>query len=472
VATDLAVTIGHDANLAEYLDQLTLVAAEENDAVDKDRSHRMSELPNPFRLSLFATDHRRAADTRFFRGRGLLPTEWSAGLFWAPETFELSRWLPPVPDWEPKTDLWVATPVVVSYLVGSLRNEFSSAWQVVYSEYYCNLIAPWVRTLKEDKVFVRLDEKTLRHFDVLDTSKLREAPDGEAAHGLYGKMRRAMDVFPWEVVLKDVVRRDQETGEARHVRVTVDATKEFGFCLRHACVDFDWAPDPHAPAHVAPAPPSHLGVWRRGRQTHAEGAYAIGGDRGGYHRPRSTRRDRSRSPRRDRSRTKSPPRAVEATWPTRASSSAAVAFFGSARVRNVRLRAPRGPAVSAVAHAWVDQVTGLRRAVERADGRGVESALAIIGQAVARAVDGDANYERFAQHLEAVQPEEAVAPTRFNAHSVLGRRAHADGGPSDGSPPSARNTRARSVSQESGASVGSRHLCRRDSRRSDEEEKD
>ena len=66
----------------------------------------------------------------------------------------------------------------------------------MYSEYYCNLIAAWVRTLQEDKVFVRLDEKTLCLFDVLGTSKLREAPDGEAAHALYGKMRRAMDVFP------------------------------------------------------------------------------------------------------------------------------------------------------------------------------------------------------------------------------------------------------------------------------------
>ena len=342
----------------------------------------------------------------------------------------------------------------------------------MYSEYYCNLIAAWVRTLQEDKIFVRLDEKTLRHFDVLDTSKLREAPDGEAAHALYGNMRRAMDVFPWRVVLKDVVRRDQDTGEARHVRVTVNATKELGFCLRHACVDFDWAPDPNAPAHVAMVPFSHLGVWRRGRQTHPEGAYDDGGDRGGYHRPRSSLRDRSRSPRLDRSWSISPPRAIEATWPTRASFFAAVALFGSERVRDVRLRAPCGAAMSAVAHAWVDQVTGLRRAVERADGRGVESAFAIIGQAVARAVDGVANYERFAQHLEAVQLKEVVAPTRFNAQSVLGRRARADGGPSGGPPPSARITRALSVSQESGASVGSRHLCRCDSRRSDEEEEE
>jgi len=163
-----------------------------------------------------------------------------------------------------------------------------------------------------------------------------------------------MDVFPCGVVLKDVVRRDRETGEARQVRVTVDETKEFGFCLRHACVDFDWAPDPNAPAHVAPVLQSHLRVWRRGRQTHPGGAYAISGDRGGYHRPRSPRRDRSRSPRRDRSRSASPPGAIGATWPTRASSSTAFALFGSARVRDVRLRAFRGAAVSAVAHAWVD----------------------------------------------------------------------------------------------------------------------
>jgi len=333
-------------------------------------------------------------------------------------------------------------------------------------------MALWVRTLQEDKFFVRLDARTLSHFDVLDTSKLRDAPDGEVAYALYGKMRRAMDLFPWGVVLKDVVRRDIETGGARHVRVTVDGTKEYGFCLRHACVDFDWASDPNAPAHVASVPPNHLGVWRRGRQTHPEWVYAIGGDRGGYHRPRSPRRDRSRSPRRDRSRSTSPPHAIEATWPTRASSFAEVSLFGSARARDVRFRAPRGAAVSAVAHAWVDPVTGLRHAVERADGRGVESALSIIGQAVDRAVDDEANYERFAQHLEAVQPEEAAVPTRLNAQSVLGRRVHADGGPSGGAPPSARNTRARSVSQESGASIGSRHLCHRDSRRSDEEEEE
>jgi len=127
----------------------------------------------------------------------------------------------------------------------------------------------------------------------------------------------------------------------------------------------------------------------------------------------------------------------------------------------MRLRAPRREALAAVANAWFDQVTSVRRAVERADGRGVKSALSIIGQAVARSVDGDVNYELFAQHMEAFQPEAEAVPTRFNAQSILGRRAHVGGGTS-GASPTVRNTRARSVSQELGTRDGSR--------RDDEEE--
>jgi len=240
------------------------------------------------------------------------------------------------------------------------------------------------------------------------------------------------------------------------VRITVDPTKEYGFCLRHPCVDFDWALDPNAPLPMARITSNHPGVWRRGRRNWA---HAVDNAREG--------RNRLRSPRRDR--LPSPPRAMDATWPTRASSSAAVALFGSARARDVRARVPRGAALSTVANAWVEQIAGLRTAVERADGRRVESALSIIGQAVARAVDGDANYGRFAQLLEAIQPEEEATPALFNAQSILGRRNHEGGGPSTGAPPSARNTRAGSVSQESAASVGASRDSRRDSRRGDEE---
>jgi len=79
----------------------------------------------------------------------------------------------------------VATPVVVSYLADALRNAYSSVCQEVFSEYFCNLVAARVHTLQEDKLFVHLDDRTLRHFGALDTSKLKDAPDGEAKYVLY-----------------------------------------------------------------------------------------------------------------------------------------------------------------------------------------------------------------------------------------------------------------------------------------------
>ena len=121
LASDLAVPLGHDARLKDSLDRLTLVANEKNHAFDVYRSPRMSELPNPFRLLLSLSDHRRAADTRFCRGRELLPTAWAARFLHAPRRFDLSRWLPQIPRWEPVTELWAKTPVMVSYLADSLR---------------------------------------------------------------------------------------------------------------------------------------------------------------------------------------------------------------------------------------------------------------------------------------------------------------------------------------------------------------
>jgi len=138
LAEDLSVPFAHDSGLELYLVQLALVKHEENDGVEDDRSPRVTGLPDPFRLPMFPSEHRRAADTRFFRGRELMPTAWAAGFLRASRTVDLSRWLPPIPGWEPHTGLWVATPVVVSYLADALRNAYSSVWEEMYSEYYCN----------------------------------------------------------------------------------------------------------------------------------------------------------------------------------------------------------------------------------------------------------------------------------------------------------------------------------------------
>ena len=109
LAEDLSVPFGHDSGLEPYLEQLALVKHEENDNVEDDRSPRVTGLPTPFRLPMFPSNHRRAADTRFIRGRELMPTAWAAGFLRAPRTVDLSRWLSPIPAWEPRTGLWVAT---------------------------------------------------------------------------------------------------------------------------------------------------------------------------------------------------------------------------------------------------------------------------------------------------------------------------------------------------------------------------
>jgi len=46
----------------------------------------------------------------------------------------------------------------------------------------------------------------------LDTSKLRDAPDGEAAHALNGKMRRAMEK-PEKVDVRQSAHDTYSTGE-------------------------------------------------------------------------------------------------------------------------------------------------------------------------------------------------------------------------------------------------------------------
>jgi len=97
LAEDLSVPFGHDFGLEPNLEQLVLVKQVENVNVDNDRSPRVTGYTNPIRLPMFPSDHRRAADTRFCRGRELMPTAWEAGSLRAPQTFDWSHWLPPIP---------------------------------------------------------------------------------------------------------------------------------------------------------------------------------------------------------------------------------------------------------------------------------------------------------------------------------------------------------------------------------------
>jgi len=77
LAAELAVPFGHDPGLEENLNQLALVGNDERDVADVDLSPCLSDRRNPIRFPMFPTEPRRAADTRFFRIRGLLPTAWA-----------------------------------------------------------------------------------------------------------------------------------------------------------------------------------------------------------------------------------------------------------------------------------------------------------------------------------------------------------------------------------------------------------
>ena len=334
---------------------------------------------------MFPTEYHRAADTRFFRNPGLLPTSGVAVLLRAPRMLDPSGWLPPIPDWESSTEIWLEPPLLVSYLADSLRNEYTVQF-VVYSEFYLCFFAARVHTVRVERLFVRVHATVLRHLAALYMYKLMEEPDSEAEFSMYGNTRPAVENVSWDVAFQDIVRGDADSGHALQVAVMVVVPTEYGVLNRHACVDFEWALNPDTWLSMAQVPPTHVGVWRRSRWNNYQGASAVADDRGS--------RARSLSPQRARSRSLSPLCGFDVTWPTRYFSSAAVALFGSPRVREVRHRAPRGAALAAEAMAWVEPVTSLRRAVERADGRGVESVLSINGQAVDRSMDGLLNYER------------------------------------------------------------------------------
>jgi len=134
LASDLAVPFGKDSDLENSLNQLTLVVNDKNDVDNSYGGLRMSELSNLSRMVMSPAEHRRASEMRFFRRRKLLPTAWVTSSFSTSRTFELSRWLAPIPDWEPLTRLSVETPFVVSYLAFTLRKEYSCVWLAVYSE--------------------------------------------------------------------------------------------------------------------------------------------------------------------------------------------------------------------------------------------------------------------------------------------------------------------------------------------------
>ena len=190
-----------------------------------------------FRAPSYAPAHRRAQDTAGIPSRGLPPTAWCSGVIRAPLHFDLSRWFPRYPRSWLNRGVWMEMPYAPSYLAHKLVEAFSAAWHVVNAEYFYFPAAGWVHTLLTDKAFAWLDAKALRRMSKLDQHLMASGPGDQATLGTFQKRHKATEVFPWTIVVRDVIRRGTQTRAARQVHVHLDSSAEYGFVLNDPCRD-------------------------------------------------------------------------------------------------------------------------------------------------------------------------------------------------------------------------------------------
>jgi len=95
-----------------------------------------------------------------------------------------------------------------------------------------------VHTLLTYKIFAWLDAKALKPMSKLDLHRMASGPGSQEMLDTFHKMNKATEVFPWTIVVKDVIRRDTQTRAARQVHVHLDSLAEYGFMLNHPCRGF------------------------------------------------------------------------------------------------------------------------------------------------------------------------------------------------------------------------------------------
>jgi len=340
-------------------------------------------------------------------------------------------------------------PYALSYMAYKLVDEFSAVWHIVNAEYYFFLAAGWVHTLLTDKVFSWIDAKALKRMSRLDLHRMASGPGGQAMLDTFHKMHKATEVFPWTIVVKDVIRRDTQTRAARRVHVHLDSMAEYGFMLNHLCRGFACLPvggggsDDDGDTPVAAAQ-GNAGFVRQG--TRAAGGPSL--------RTASPSR-RSLSPVRETRVTAASGGHVrpaqEDVWTLPEAFQAAVALFGDGPSRRMDgQRVPRGVCAAALASAWNRQTEALRRAVRDAYGYVLEDAMPALARAMSVAADSAAAFDLFAQEVERLRQVAAVPPSpmRFDAGDILGRRHSRDDEDEEESP---RNMRRRSSSVDGGS---------------------
>jgi len=443
-ATELSVLFAQEAGMEDYLEELIEEAREAEHAVEEKFDARTLALTSPFLAPSYAPAHRRAQDAARIASRGLLPTAWCSGVIRAPRHFDMSRWFPRYPRWWLNCGVWMEMSYALSYMAHKLVDEFSAVWHVVNAEYYYFLAAGWVHTLLPDKVSAWLDAKALQRMSRLGLHRMASGPGGQAMFDTFHKMHKATEVFPWTIVVKDVIRRDTQTRAASQVHVHLDSLAEYGFMLNHPCRGFACLPvggersDDDGDTPVAAAQ-GNAGFVRQGTRA------ASGPSR------------RAASPSR---RSLSPVRETrvmaasgghgrpspEDLWTSPEAFQAAVALFGHGPSRRMDgQRVPRGFGAAALASAWSRQTEALRRAVRDAHGYVLEDAMPVLDRTMSAAADSAAAFVLLTQEVERLRQVAAVppSPVRFDAGDILGRRQSRDDEDEEESP---RNMRRRSSS--------------------------
>jgi len=286
-------------------------------------------------------------------------------------------------------------PFELSYMAHKLVDEFSAVWYVVNAEYVYFLAAGWVHTLLTDKIFAWLDAKAIKRMSKLDLHRMASGPGGQARLDTFHKMNKATEVFPWAIVVKDVIRRDKQTRAARQVHVHLETLAEYGFMLNHPCRGFASLPvcggvsddDGDTPAVAA----------------QGNGAFVRHGTRadGRPSRRAASPSRRSLSPVRETRVTTASGGHARATqedvWTSPEAFQAAVALFGDGPSRRMDgQRVPRGFGAAALASAWNRQTEAIRRSVRDAHGYVLEDAMPVLARAMSVAADSGAAFDLFA----------------------------------------------------------------------------
>jgi len=350
-ATEVSVPFSQEAGMEEYLDELIEAARKAEHAVEETFDARTLALTSSFRAPRYAPANRRAQVAARISSRGLLPTDWCSGVIRAPRHFDLLRWFPHYPRWWLNRGVWMEMPYALRYMAHKLVDEFSAVWHVVNAEYYYFLAARWVHTLLTRKVFAWLDAKALKRMSKMVLHRMASGPGGQAMLDTFHKMNKATEVFPWTIVVKDVIRRDTQTRAARQVHVHFDSLAEYGFMLDHPCRGFASLPvcgggsddDGDTPAAAAQGNGGFV------RQVTREA--------GGPLRRAPSPSRRSLSPVRETHVTAASSGHARPTqedvWTSPEAFQAAVALFGDGPSRRMDgQRVPRGVGAAALASAW------------------------------------------------------------------------------------------------------------------------